>query len=282
MKTQIFSIMIAFMLFSYSNVFAQIQPKKVKTKTVETQKINKKTPLSIDKKNSINKEQISKNINSKNKRNCLPIETSRLERVITDKIAKDLSLYLDKDYGSIEIMGEKADMAIGKYKMKKPGNNWHYHLNDIKSTVTRVSRNGAIIALNVYFEDESSEIKGKCPGCRIGNDKRAPDLQWENPKLLIVLKPVAYNGLLTFDVDKVEMKGKLKMNGPMSKFMPSISKYFRSRIETLVENQIKQTLNKPEIKNMLSNAFKPEVNRLRLGKVVSVDDSKDKIYLCNY
>lgn len=214
--------------------------------------------------------------------NCLPLEMKLIETVIRERIARDMNLYLDRDYGFIEFMGQKTDLPIETYKLKKTANDWHYHLNDIRSNLTRVVRSRNQFELQVQFETEKNEIKGKCPKCAVGGDKRAPDLDWRDPILYITLKPVVFNNSLTFDVSKVEMRGKLDVNGPMDTFMPSVAAFFQRLIEEKVEKKLKTTLNQPNIKDKLSQVLKPEVDRLNLGKIVKVDDSKDNIYLCNY
>lgn len=214
--------------------------------------------------------------------NCLPLGMKEIENVLRDRVARNMNLYLDRDYGFIEFMGQKTDLPIETYKLKKAANDWHYHLNDIRSNLTRVVRSGNKFVLQVQFETDKNEIKGKCPKCAVSQDKRAPDLNWRDPILYITLEPVAFNNSLTFDVSKVEMNGKLDVNGPMDKFMPSVAAFFQKLIEEKVEKQIKTKLNQPNIKDMLSKALKPEVDKLNLGKIVKVDDSKDNIYLCNY
>jgi hypothetical protein len=281
MKTPILSLGFVFMLLISLNTYAQIKPvkaKRVKTNNVKVN--NKKAPVRISSSNKVKK--ASTQLKTNNERKCLPVEKRKLERIVEDKIARGLRLNLDKDMSSLVIMGRRSKMNIGNYKVKKPGNDWQYHLNDIRSKQVRVSGNRSNIVLNVMFESDGGEIKGKCPGCRVGNDKRAPDMQWKDPRVLIYLKPEAYKGMLTFNVRSVKLMGKLKMNGPTSKFMPSISSFFKSRIEKAIEKELKQTLNEHDIKTMLGNAFKSEVENIGLNKVISIDDNKDKIYLCNY
>lgn len=266
-------IILSLMCLIGTGIFAQNQ--SVKTQTVKINKPAKRPTVKV----SVGQQNTT---NASNERNCAPMQMNQIEAIIRDKVGRNFNLHLDKEYGSIEIMGVKSNIPIEKFILKKPAHNWHYFLNDIQSNLTRVASIKSKIVLKIEFESDKAEIKGKCPGCKIGNDKRAPDLQWKNPMLLVWLKPVAYNNMLTFDVEKVDMMGNLDMNGPMDKFMPVISDFFEKMIREKVEKQIKQTLNRPDIKNMLSLALKPEVDRLRLGRVVSVDDSKDNIYLCNY
>lgn len=283
MKTQILSFALLFMLIFQIDANAQIRTVKVKnakTKNVKVNSSTKKAPVRIKTNKAINNASVQ--ISQSDGRKCLPIDYRRLERIVTDKLARSLSIYLDKDKSRIALLGKKSNLSIGNYKVKKPGNDWNYHLKDIRSTRTRVSGKRSSITLQVFFESDGTEIKGKCPGCRVGNDKRAPDFHWKNPNLLIYLKPTAYKGMLTFDVRLVKVMGKLEMNGPTSKFMPSMSYFFKSRIEKAIEKELKQTLNRHEVKTMLGNAFQSEIASLGLDQVLSIDDTKDNIYLCNY
>ncbi len=215
-------------------------------------------------------------------RKCNPLNIKSTENILRDKIGRSLKIYLDRDYGYVEVMGKKQNIRFGEYKVKKPGNNWLYYLNDVKSQITRVKYDKKMFYLTVEFEKDKSEIKGKCPGCRVGKDKRAPDVNWQDPKVRVALRPVAHNGSFTFEVVRVDLMGKFKLNGPTEKFFPSISRYFKSLIADKVKKGIKSALDNDRIKNTIASAFKSEVNRLKIGQVKSIDFSKTNIYLCNY
>lgn len=219
---------------------------------------------------------------TKIEKKCLPMDIKMTEDILRNKIGRTLKIYLDKDYGYVEMMGQKKNVNFGEVKLRKAGHNWVYFLNDVKSEVTRVKYDGQYFVLTVSFESDGNEIKGRCPGCRIGKDKRAPDINWEKPKLRIILKPVAYKDSFTFDVIGVGMLGKLKLNGPTQKFFPPVAKFFRDAIARKIKHRMYEILNKPTIKNMMSNAFKPMVKRIGIEHVKGIDFSKNKIYLCNY
>ncbi len=215
-------------------------------------------------------------------RKCNPISIRSVENIMRSKVAKSLKITLDRDYGFVEVMGKRQNVRFDEYKVKKPGNNWKYYLNDVKSEITRVSYSKNRFILIISFEKERSEIKGKCPGCRIGNDKRAPDIQWNDPKVRVLLTPVAYNGSFTFQVDRVDLLGKFKLNGPSEKFFPSITRYFKGLIAKKVKSGIGEALNNSNVKNAMAKAFQPEVRRLNIGSVKNIDFSNNNIYLCNY
>ena len=213
---------------------------------------------------------------------CMPLNIKTTENILRDKVGRTLKIYMDRDYGYVEIMGKRQNIRFNEFKVKKPAHNWLYFLNDVKSEITRVKYADKKFVLTVKFEKERNEIKGKCPGCRVGKDKRAPDINWEDPKLKIELVPVAYNGSFTFEVKRVRLLGKFKMNGPMQKIFPQIIAFFKSAIRKKIKNQIKAVLNRDAVKNMLAEAFKNEVKNLGLGTVKRIDMSRDNIYLCNY
>lgn len=234
------------------------------------------------KKAIVTKRQSSLKANTRVAKKCNPMNIRSTENMLKDKIGRTLKIYMDRDYGYVEIMGRKQNVNFGEFKVKKPGNNWLYFLNDVKSDVTRVKYENKQFYLTIAFEKERNEIKGKCPGCRVGKDKRAPDINWEDPKLRVVLRPVAYNGSFTFQVVRVDLLGKFKLNGPTQKFLPSIAAFFKSAIAKKVKAQLERTLNNDFVKQTISYAFKPEVRKLNIGYIKRVDMSKTDIYLCNY
>ncbi|GAB4169052.1 MAG: hypothetical protein Kow0020_02650 [Wenzhouxiangellaceae bacterium] len=213
---------------------------------------------------------------------CLPLDTRNVENILRDKIGRTLNIYMDKDYGHVEIMGQRQNVHFDTFKVNKPARDWLYSLNDVSSTVTRVRASGTSFVLTTHFESDGNEIKGTCPGCRMGKDNRAPDINWKDPAIRIWLKPVAYKDAFTLEVQLVELMGKFDLNGPMDTFFPSISAFFKNAIVNKIKGTIKEILNRNDIEDMIAQAFKPEVERLGLSSVRSIDANRDRIYLCNY
>jgi len=257
------SMIIFMVVVAYSITYAQ-QTQTAKPNTRSPKLTNKAIPQA----SSANK--------------CKSMNIRNIESILRDKVGRTLKVHLDKDYGSIEIMGKKHNMNFSRYKVKKPAHNWEYSLNDIKSEITRVSYSKNIFYLTINLESEGNEIKGRCPGCRVGKDKRAPDINWTDPKLRIVLRPIAYNGSMSFEVIRVDTMGKFKLNGPTSKFLPSVAAYFKGQIGKIVKSNMERTFNDSSVKRMLTNAFTPEIKKLNIGHVKRIDMSRDNIYLCNY
>ena len=263
MKTLKFLIVIVVIVRICTDGTAQNKKKSVYIKTNQKAKINTTVGSSFSKK-------------------CNPLDISSTENILHAKIVRDLVLYMDRDNGYLKMMDNKQNLRFGEYKVNKPGNDWVYFMNDVKSQVSLVSYKNKMFYVTVHFEKERNEIKGKCPGCRIGNDRRAPDINWKDPKIRISFKPVAHNGSFTLEATRVEILGKFDFNGVTDHFLPATSTYFKGKIAKVVKQQLMSILNQNKIKNILADAFKPQVQRLNLGSIKSVDFSKKNIYLCNY
>lgn len=262
-----------FMICICSFANGQVKPRKAAVKKNDKKIYTAKKPvLSARAVTTLKKEE----------KMCKPMNISRTEKILREKVGRTLNVKLDKDYGFVEIMGNKQNLNFGKYKVKKAGNDWVYTLNNINSNLTRVEYKNNRYILKIFFESDNSEIKGRCPGCRVGKDKRAPDIQWKDPSLLITLTPAAFNNSFTFEVERVVLGGSFDFNGMMDKFLPSITRYFQGQMERAFRKHMQNTFNSTTVKKMLAGAFKDDVNRLGLSSVKSVDMSREKIYLCNY
>jgi hypothetical protein len=213
---------------------------------------------------------------------CKPMDIRRTETLLRERVGRTLKVLLDKDYGFIEILGNKQNVRFSEYKVRAVAHEWVYTMEDIKSNITRVEYKENKYVMKMEFEDEGPEIKGRCPGCRVGQDNRAPDINWNNPALQIIMTPVAYNNSFTFAVEKVEMQGRFEVNGQMDKFLPSLTVFFRNNMERAFKDHMQRTFNSDQVKRMLGDVFKPEVQRLGLTEVKKVDMSRDNIYLCNF
>tara|TARA_R110002096_G_scaffold266755_1_gene460425 strand:+ start:5145 stop:5963 length:819 start_codon:yes stop_codon:yes gene_type:complete len=272
MKTlqQIAVLLLVFCICSVVN--AQVKPQKITVKKNDKKVYTAKTLVNTKAVTTLKKEENM----------CKPMDIRGTEKILRERVGRTLNIKLDKDYGFVEIMGTRQNLNFSDYKVKKAGNDWVYTLNNINSTLTRVEYKNSLYVLNVSFETDDSEIKGRCPGCRVGKDKRAPDIQWKDPSLIITLKPTVYNGSFTFEVQRVYLGGDFDFNGVMDKFLPSVTRFFQNQMEKAFKNHMQRTFNSGRVKQLLANAFKGEVQKLGISTVKNVDMSRHKIYLCNY
>ena len=214
---------------------------------------------------------------------CKPLNLNNTEDILKNRIGRNLSLVLDKDYSSLSILGRTVDLDISSYKVSKVGNDWTYYLNDIKSNLVRINYTNGNYEMVIYFESERTELKGFCHGCRVGNsDNRAPDIHWENPAIKIILKPEAFENSLILQPYQIGLMGDFELGGLSDTFFPVITAHFKRRIEGIMREKLIEIFSSREVKTMISNALKPEVDLLGIGSVKRVDLSNTQLYLCNY
>ena len=284
MKTT--NIIFAVLLTAGLSIGTTAQQQKPTVQTVRIQKPSKIVKVTIPKKTSVRARPVRQTGTTttvkKTENMCKPMDIRRTTDILRDRVGRSLKIQLDKDYGFIEIMGNKQNLNFGEYKINKAGHDWVYFLTDIKSQITRVDYKKNTFIMTISFEDEGSEIKGKCPGCRIGKDNRAPDINWKNPSLQILMKPVAHNNSFTFEIAQVNMGGKFDFNSMLDKFLPPIALYFQKKMEGTFKDHMQRVFNSDRVRQMLTETFKPELQRLGLAQVKKVDMSGEQIYLCNY
>lgn len=214
---------------------------------------------------------------------CKALNLVKTEKILKEKIGRTMSLKLDRDYSSISLLSQQIPLEFGSYKVSKVGNDWTYYLNDINSRIVRIDYKDGFYQLLIEFENQNTEMKGICHGCRLGNkDRRAADINWKNPALLINLEPIAYNNSLILNPVSVNVLGKYDLNGLTDPFFPSITNHFENRVESIVREKLAIIFNSDEVKNLISSALKPEVEALRIGPIKNVDLSETKLFLCNY
>lgn len=214
---------------------------------------------------------------------CKPLDLEKTEQILKQKIGLSLNILLDKEYSAMSIMGKRITLDIGSYKVSKVANDWTYYLNDINSRMVRIDYKNGVYQLLIEFEEDNTELKGICHGCRIGNkDNRAPDIHWDNPAIRVNLEPIAYQNSLILNPTSVRLLGDFEMNGALGAFFPSITAYFKSKVERILKEKIENVFDTQEVKNLISSALQPEVAALKIGAVKKVDLSSSQLYLCNY
>ena len=213
---------------------------------------------------------------------CKPMDIVKTEEILRDRVGRTLVAKLDKDYGFIEMMGNRQNVDFEEFRVRSVKNTWVYTLNDINSRLTRVKYQNNRYVMTIEFERDGSEIKGVCPGCLGDDDRRAPDINWNDAALQIILKPIAYDNSFTFEIEKVNMLGDFEINSKLKFFLPSLTVFFRNKMQDKFKAQMQETFNSNTVKRMLAEVFRPEVNLLGLNAVKNVDMSRDQIYLCNY
>ena len=269
-----------------AGIFAQQKPNEKKVQAVHTKKPATRVSMKVPTKSTVSVRPIKQTATTttvkKIENMCKPMDIVKTEEILRDRVGRTFAAKLDKDYGFIEIMGNRQNLNFEEFNVRSIKNTWVYSLNDINSQITRVKYQDNRYLMTIEFEHDGNEIKGICPRCLGSDDNRAPDINWNNPALQIVLKPMAYDNSFTFEVEKVNMLGDFEINSKIKFFLPALTVFFRNKMQDKFRTQMQNTFNSDTVKRMLAEVFRPEVNLLGLHAVKNVDMSRDQIYLCNY
>ena len=143
---------------------------------------------------------------------------------------------LDKSDGFLAIKRKRQNLQLpevshdrGKFKRT-----WKYSFHNIRRVDNNFfyDSNKNLIALDVKFESDDSEIKGTCPKCiKASRDSRAPDINWTSVQILrLYLKPTVYDNSISFEVDDIKFIGDFKANGL---FGPLMNKLIQKSLNQL-------------------------------------------------
>ncbi|WP_299557468.1 hypothetical protein [Seonamhaeicola sp.] len=215
--------------------------------------------------------------------NCKAIDANRLALPALRKQIGTMEIVLNRTNSYIKLNNTTTKFDMGERTVQGPVRKWIYYVNDIQSLrgKNKLTYENGKFYLSLEFEGNGSEIKGKCPGCMKGRrDKRAPDFNWKTPRIAkIRLRPIAYNGSVAFDVEKVDLKGKFEMGGKLDLLLPVLNA-IEVRLKNQIEKQSRKILNMPANKAAVAKAFEGFVKLNRIKSVSSVYTSGNKLFFC--
>lgn len=212
---------------------------------------------------------------------CNDISTKSVIDYLNREIKPSLDLKLDKDDGFLAIKGQRQNLQLpevslyrGKWKRT-----WTYSFYNIRRVDNNFfyDSNKNLIALDVKFESDDSELKGRCPGCPKSKDLRAPDINWTSVQILrLYLKPIVYDNSISFEVDDIKYIGDFKANGLFGGLMNKLI------LESL--NQLKSELQKVfqngQTQRLLNDAIKPLLRTNNISNVRSVSMASSSLRAC--
>ncbi len=205
---------------------------------------------------------------------CKDISVNQLTNTLKGLILPSLKIKLDRDNSYLSILGKTENFKIPAYDLKKAGRDWRYHVQDIRSKDANLwfNKERLQFVLDVKFEGDKSEIKGKCPGClRRFRDRRAPDINWKNPQIArLFFRIIPYNRSVTLDITEVKLIGEFDVNGPLESFFPRIIRNQEQKIKSQVQNEAKTILNNYTVKSRIANEIRPLLSAIGVRTVSDV------------
>lgn len=156
-----------------------------------------------------------------------------------------------------------------------------YNVNSIKSTSMGIKPQSDAFELTVKFESKGSEIRGMCrykkivgSGYRdcLREDGAAPDINWKNPEIRVLLVPQVHKGGIILQPTKVDVGGEFQMNG-ICKIGKDICNRFtgyKGKIKNAIADSVKTQLSSTQVKDKMASVTKEGLSSLNLPPIKSV------------
>lgn len=211
---------------------------------------------------------------------CTDINTKEIAQYLNQKVKPRLDIKLDRTDGFLAINGTRQNLDLQDLKIKPIRREWTYFFQDVRRSNSNFwydSKTNKYI-LDVIFESNGIELKGRCEGCwtKRSKDDRAPDVNWGNPRILrFTLKPITIQRSVSFSVTTVQVIGKFKGNG-LAKAIPLLTK----DIKKVVSKEMLRVFTSDVTKRLFNDALRPLLKSKKTVAANSVSLSSASLRVC--
>ncbi len=211
---------------------------------------------------------------------CTDINTKEIAQYLNQKIKPRLDIKLDRIDGFLAINGTRQNLDLEDLKISPISREWTYYFENVRridSNFWYDSKTNKFI-LDVKFENNGIELKGRCEGCwtKRSKDDRAPDVNWGNPQILrFSLMPIVYQRSVSFRVENVEMLGKLVGRG-FGDLIPMLTR----DINKVVRTELIRVFTTDVTKRLFNDAMRPLLKSKKTVSANSVSLSSSSLRVC--
>ncbi len=212
---------------------------------------------------------------------CIDISTQDVVNYLNREIKPSLDLKLDKDDGFLAIKGQRQNLQLPEvsYDRGKFKHTWKYSFYNIRRVDNNFfyDSNKNLIALDVKFESDDSELKGRCPGCPKSKDLRAPDINWTSVQILrLYLKPIVYDNSISLEVDDIKYIGDFEANGLFGVLKNEL--IGKSLIQ--LKSELQKVFQNGQTQRLFNDALKPLLRAKNVTNVRSVSLASSSLRTC--
>jgi hypothetical protein len=211
---------------------------------------------------------------------CTDINTKEIATYLNQKVKPRLDIKLDRTDGFVAISGTRQNLDLKDIKVSPIKREWTYFFENVRRADSNFwydSKKNSFI-LDVKFENNGIEIKGRCEGCLTSRmkDDRAPDIEWRAPQILrFTLKPITFQRSVSFTVENVEMLGKLEGNG-LARVIQKITR----NVEYLISEELKRVFDTDVTKRLFNDALRPLLESKNTVSANSVSLASTSLRVC--
>ena len=211
---------------------------------------------------------------------CTDINTKEIAQYLNQKIKPRLDIKLDRNDGFLAINGTRQNLDLEDLKISPVSRTWTYYFENVRRTDSNFwydSKKNRFI-LDVKFENNGIELKGRCEGCwtKRSKDDRAPDVNWGDPQILrFTLKPIVYQRSVSFAVEKVDVLGKLVGRG-FGDLIPTLTR----DISKVVNEEMIRVFATDVTKRLFNDAIRPLLKSKNTVSANSVSLASSSLRIC--
>ena len=212
---------------------------------------------------------------------CTDVNTKDVVNYLNREIKPSLDLKLDKDDGFLAIKGQRQNLQLPEVSLDrgKWKRTWTYSFYNIRRVDNNFfyDSNKNLIALDVKFESDDSELKGRCPGCPKSKDLRAPDINWTSVQILrLYLKPIVYDNSISFEVDDIKYIGDFKANGLFGGLMNELI----GKSLNQLKSELQKVFQNGQTQRLFNDVLKPLLRTNNISNVRSVSMASSSLRAC--
>lgn len=211
---------------------------------------------------------------------CTDINTKEIATYLNKKVKPRLDIKLDRTDGFVAINGTRQNLDLQDIKISPISREWTYFFENVRRADSNFwydSKKNSFI-LDVKFENNGIELKGRCEGCLTSRmkDDRAPDIEWRAPQILrFTLKPITFQRSVSFEVQEVEMIGRLEGNG-----LAKVIKKLTAKVRGVATNELKRVFATDVTKRLFNDAMRPLLKSKNTVSANSISLASSSLRVC--
>ena len=190
-----------------------------------------------------------------------------------------------------ELGGEEIRFTIAESRTSVGPWRLLYYVQDVNlladSIAVQVAEDTTDILLNVILplEEEGAEFKGHClttllgglRSCVGGSDATAPDVQLDEPAVVLTLQPAVLDSSLTLEAAELRLEGDVRAGGVCDLSGLGISfdvcdtiAGYRDNLRTQFESVALEALNQESVRRQIAAGLRPLLTAIGIGQIIEL------------
>lgn len=157
-----------------------------------------------------------------------------------------------------------------------------FYVQDWNLSSAQVGWQSPTFKLSLLMESNGREIKGFHTGALSLGDNGVPDVEINNARMDVYLRPIASNGKLSYNITNVDFNANIQATGACNIFGIDICNPlfgYKNTIVSLVETQVRNRLNDQTLRDRVANSVQPVLNQFGIRQITKVSVSGNDLVI---